>query len=107
MPAGCRVHVPSRNPSSASPSVPRLNPERGLRCQPEPIRIPISQSLQAFPFAEPTSIPVSVPICKANVRDHRWLPVARLVPGEERAQAQGVTRVAIRWIALFGYFDSC
>jgi hypothetical protein len=32
----------------------------------------------------------------ANVRDHRWLPVARLVPGEERAQAEGVTRVAIR-----------
>jgi hypothetical protein len=40
----------------------------------------------------------------ANVRDHRWLPVARLVPGEERAQARGVTRVAIRWIALFGWF---
>jgi hypothetical protein len=40
----------------------------------------------------------------ANVRDHRWLPVARLVPGEERAQARGVTRVAIRWIALFGLF---
>jgi hypothetical protein len=38
-----------------------------------------------------------------NVRDHRWLPVARLLPGEERAQAGGVTRVAIRWIALFGF----
>jgi hypothetical protein len=31
--------------------------------------------------------------------------VARLVPGEERAQARGVTRVAIRWIALFGLFS--
>jgi hypothetical protein len=41
----------------------------------------------------------------ANVRDHRWLPVARLVPGEERAQARGVTRVAIRWIALFGFLS--
>jgi hypothetical protein len=40
----------------------------------------------------------------ANVRDHRWLPMARLLPGDERAQAGGVTRVAIRWIALFGYF---
>jgi hypothetical protein len=40
-----------------------------------------------------------------NVRDHRWLPVARLVPGEERAQARGVTRVAIRWIALFDLFS--
>ena len=37
----------------------------------------------------------------ANVRDHRWLPVARSMPGEERAQAWSVTRVAIRWIALF------
>ena len=41
----------------------------------------------------------------ANVRDHRWLPVARLVPGEERTQARGVTRVAIRWIALFALFS--
>jgi hypothetical protein len=37
-----------------------------------------------------------------NVSDHRWLPVARSMPGEERAQAWSVTRVAIRWIALFG-----
>jgi hypothetical protein len=40
----------------------------------------------------------------ANVRDHRWLPVARPMPGEERTQAWGVTRVAIRWIALLGCF---
>jgi hypothetical protein len=40
-----------------------------------------------------------------NVRDQRWLPVARLLPGEERAQAGGVTRVALRWIALFGLFS--
>jgi hypothetical protein len=40
-----------------------------------------------------------------NVRDHRWLPVARLLPGEERTQAGGVTRVAIRWIALLAFFD--
>jgi hypothetical protein len=40
----------------------------------------------------------------ANVRGHRWLPVARSMPGEERAQARGVTRVVIRWIALLGYF---
>jgi hypothetical protein len=32
--------------------------------------------------------------------------VARLLPGEERAQAGGVTRVAIRRIALFGFFSS-
>jgi hypothetical protein len=32
----------------------------------------------------------------ANVRDHRWLPVARPMPGEERAQAWSVARVAIR-----------
>jgi hypothetical protein len=38
-----------------------------------------------------------------NVRDHRWLPVARLVPGEERAQAWSVTRVGVRWTALFGF----
>jgi hypothetical protein len=42
----------------------------------------------------------------ANVRDHRWLPVARPMPGEERTQAWGVTRVAIRWIALFACFRS-
>lgn len=40
----------------------------------------------------------------ANVRNHRWLPMARLLPGDERAQAGGVTRVANRWIALFVYF---
>ena len=40
----------------------------------------------------------------ANVRDHRWLPVARPMPGEERTQAWGVTRVAIRWIALLALF---
>jgi hypothetical protein len=39
-----------------------------------------------------------------NVRDHRHLPVARLLRGEERTQVGGVTRVAIRWIALFAYF---
>jgi hypothetical protein len=39
-----------------------------------------------------------------NVRNHRWLPRVRLLPGDERAQAGGVTRVAIRLIALFGYF---
>jgi hypothetical protein len=44
-------------------------------------------------------------ICLPNVRDHRWLPVARPMPGEERTQAWGVTRVAIRWIALFGLFS--
>jgi hypothetical protein len=37
------------------------------------------------------------------VRDHRWLPVARPMPGEERTQALGVTRVAIR-IGLLGFF---
>ena len=42
--------------------------------------------------------------CWQNVRDHRWLQLARLLPGDERAQAGGVTRLAIRWIALFGYF---
>jgi hypothetical protein len=41
----------------------------------------------------------------ANVRDHRYLPVARLLLGEERTQAGGVTRVGIRWIALFGLFS--
>jgi hypothetical protein len=42
-------------------------------------------------------------IFSANVRDHRWLPVARSVPGEERAQERSVTRIAIRWIALFAF----
>jgi hypothetical protein len=41
----------------------------------------------------------------ANVRDHRWLPVARSMPGGERAQAWSVTRAAIRWIALLGLFS--
>ncbi|MFM8715664.1 MAG: hypothetical protein ACKOHM_03610 [Spartobacteria bacterium] len=42
-----------------------------------------------------------------NVRDHRWLPVARSMPGEEQAQAWSVTRGAIRWVALFAFiFDS-
>jgi hypothetical protein len=44
-------------------------------------------------------------IFSANVRDHRHLPVARSVPGEERAQARSVTRVGVRWIALFGLFS--
>jgi len=40
----------------------------------------------------------------ANVRDHRWLPVARPMPSERSESASGVPRVAIRWIALFGIF---
>jgi hypothetical protein len=48
-------------------------------------------------------MPVAV-IFVPNVRDHRWLPVARSMPGEERAQAWSVTRVAIRCIALFALF---
>jgi len=41
----------------------------------------------------------------ANVRDHRWLPVARLLPKRSEAEsAGGVTRVGIRWIALLGLF---
>jgi len=40
----------------------------------------------------------------ANVRDHRWLPVARLLPKRSEAEsAGGVTRVAIRWIALLAF----
>jgi hypothetical protein len=48
-------------------------------------------------------------ICKsyifwANVLDHRWLLVARLLPKRSEAEsAGGVTRVAIRWIALFDF----
>jgi hypothetical protein len=41
-----------------------------------------------------------------NVRDHRWLPVARLMAGSDSDQASGVTRVAIRCIALFGILFS-
>jgi hypothetical protein len=37
-----------------------------------------------------------------NVRDHRWLPVARPMPSERSESASGVQRVAIRCIALFG-----
>jgi len=40
----------------------------------------------------------------ANVKGHRRLAVARLLPGEERAQAGGVTRVGVRWIALLAYY---
>jgi len=36
----------------------------------------------------------------ANVRDHRWLPVARPMPASDSEHASGVPRVAIRWIAL-------
>jgi len=36
----------------------------------------------------------------SNVRDHRWLPVARLMPSERSESASGVPRVAIRCIAL-------
>jgi hypothetical protein len=40
-----------------------------------------------------------------NVGDHRWLAVARLLPKRSEAEpAGGVTRVAIRWIALFDVF---
>jgi hypothetical protein len=39
-----------------------------------------------------------------NVLDHRWLLVARLLPKRSEAEsAGGVTRVAIRWIALFDF----
>jgi hypothetical protein len=31
--------------------------------------------------------------------------VARLLPGEERAQAGGVTRVGVRCTASFGFID--
>jgi hypothetical protein len=38
-----------------------------------------------------------------NVRDHRWLPVARLLLRRSEAEsAGGVTRVAISVIALLG-----
>jgi hypothetical protein len=37
-----------------------------------------------------------------NVQGHRRLAVARLLPGEERAQAGGVTRVGVRCTASFG-----
>jgi hypothetical protein len=37
----------------------------------------------------------------ANVRDHRWLPVARLMPASDSESASGLLRVAIRCIALF------
>jgi len=36
-----------------------------------------------------------------NVRDHRWLPVARPMHSERNESASGVQRVAIRCIALF------
>ena len=43
----------------------------------------------------------------ANVRDHRWLPVARPMAGSDSDQASGVTRVAIRWIALLAIALYC
>ena len=45
-------------------------------------------------------------IFSPNVRDHRRLPVARSVPGEERAQARSVTRVGVlvdRIVSIFIY----
>jgi hypothetical protein len=38
-----------------------------------------------------------------NVQGHRRLAVARLLPGEERAQAGGVTRVGVRCTASFEF----
>jgi hypothetical protein len=40
-------------------------------------------------------------VTQPNVRDHRWVAVARPMAGSDSDPASGVTRVAIRWIALF------
>ena len=79
------------------PALRLLNPSEDTATIPAMVEIPAAPKIM-------TVLKSMVTFFLQNVRDHRWLPMARLPPGDERAQAGGVTRVAIRWIALLGYF---